>query len=71
MTVIAKPSEKLMNSIGEENRIRVDERKNRLGKKGLKELKVALENAIEENDVIIFMYKSAMFVNFFTSSKLA
>lgn len=49
--VKAKPCEKLMNSIGEEDKQRVEERKKQLGKKGLKELKTKVENAIDQNDV--------------------
>ena len=48
--IIGKPCEVLMKSMGEEDKKRVDERKKQLGKKGLKELKVKEENAIEEND---------------------
>lgn len=48
--VVGKPCQDLMKSIGNENEKRVEERRKSLGKKGLKELKVKLENAIEEND---------------------
>ena len=51
ITIIAKPCEKLMKSIGDEDKQRVDERKKKLGKKGLKELKLKVENAVYENDV--------------------
>ena len=51
VTIIAKPCEKLMKAIGEEDKQRVEERKRNLGKKGLKDLKTAVENAIDENDV--------------------
>ena len=40
-----------MKSIGDEDKQRVDERKKKLGKKGLKELKLKVENAVYENDV--------------------
>ena len=50
-TVIAKPSEELMKSISEVDNKRVEERKKTLGKKGLKELKIRVDNAVEENDV--------------------
>ena len=53
VTITAKPSEELMKSISEEDKLRVEERKRTLGKKGLKELKIKVENAIEENDVFI------------------
>lgn len=43
-----------MKSISDEDKLRVEERKRTLGKKGLKELKIKVENAIEENDVILF-----------------
>lgn len=51
VAVTAKPCEKLAASIGEEDKRRVEERKKTLGKKGLKELKQIVDNAIEENDV--------------------
>ena len=51
VTITAKPSEELMKSISDEDKLRVEERKRTLGKKGLKELKIKVENAIEENDV--------------------
>lgn len=54
VTITAKPSEDLMKSISDEDKLRVEERKRTLGKKGLKELKIKVENAIEENDVILF-----------------
>lgn len=41
-----------MSSIGEEDKKRVEERKKQFGKKGLKELRMKLENSIAENDVI-------------------
>jgi hypothetical protein len=43
-----------MKSISDEDKLRVEERKRTLGKKGLKELKIKVENAIEENDVTLF-----------------
>jgi Zn-dependent M16 (insulinase) family peptidase len=49
-TVIAKPSEELMKSLSDEDQRRVEERKRVLGKKGLKELKIKVDKAIEEND---------------------
>jgi Zn-dependent M16 (insulinase) family peptidase len=51
VTIIGKPCEKLMHSIGQEDKQRVDERKRTLGKKGLKELKNKIDNAIDQNDV--------------------
>ena len=48
--VIGKPCQTLMKSMGEEDKQRVEERKKQLGKKGLKDLKIKVENAIEEND---------------------
>jgi Zn-dependent M16 (insulinase) family peptidase len=56
VTIIGKPCEKLMHSIGAEDKSRVDERKRTLGKKGLKELKNKVDNAIDQNDVCFFMY---------------
>ena len=59
-TVIAKPSESLMKSISDADTQRVEERKKKLGKKGLKELKIKVDKAIAENDVsesdIVFVY---------------
>lgn len=52
VAITGKPCEKLMKSIGEEDRLRVEERKKKYGKKGLKDLKMKAENAISENDVI-------------------
>ncbi len=52
VTVIAKPSEEMMRKISEDNKRRVSERKTKLGKKGLLELERALENAVDQNDVI-------------------
>lgn len=51
VTIIAKPSESLMNSISEEEKTRVDNRKKALGKKGLRDCKRTVENAIAQNDV--------------------
>lgn len=51
MSIIAKPSESLMNSISEEEKARVENRKKTLGKKGLKECKRTVDNAIAQNDV--------------------
>jgi Zn-dependent M16 (insulinase) family peptidase len=51
ITIIAKPSEDMMHKIGEEDKQRVAERKQRLGKKGLAHLEHKLENAIDQNDV--------------------
>jgi Zn-dependent M16 (insulinase) family peptidase len=51
ITITAKPSEDLMRSIGKEDKRRVNERKSLLGKKGLRELEIKLQNAIDENDV--------------------
>lgn len=50
VTIIGKPCEKLMRSNGAEDQLRIDERKKNLGKKGLKELRVKVENAINQND---------------------
>jgi Zn-dependent M16 (insulinase) family peptidase len=55
VTIIAKPSEELSRKIGEEDKQRVNERKTRLGKKGLRELEDKLQNAIDQNDVCIKM----------------
>jgi hypothetical protein len=52
VTITARPSEDLMRSIGEEDKRRVSERKASLGKKGLRELEIKLQNSIDENDVI-------------------
>lgn len=49
--VKAKPCEKLMRAIGEEDKQRVEDRKKQLGKKGLKELKAKVDNAVDQNDV--------------------
>ena len=57
MTVIAKPSEELMKSISDADNKRVEERKKTLGKKGLKELMIRVENAIQENDVTFYFEK--------------
>lgn len=51
VTVIARPCEQLMRELGEQDKQRVSERKKKLGKKGLKELKSKLENAVDQNDV--------------------
>jgi Zn-dependent M16 (insulinase) family peptidase len=53
--VIGRPSEELMKSIADEDEKRVEERKKRLGKKGLKELQTRVDNAQAENDVIILV----------------
>ena len=50
VTIHAKPCEKLVKSLGDEDKLRIEERKKKLGKKGLKDLKRAVENAIDEND---------------------
>lgn len=50
VTINAKPCEKLVKSLGDEDKQRIEERKKRLGKKGLKDLKHIVENAIDEND---------------------
>ena len=55
ITIIAKPSEELMRSIGDEDKRRINERKTLLGKKGLRELEIKLQNAIDENDVMKFI----------------
>lgn len=52
VTVIGRPCERLMKDIGEQDKQRVNERKKKLGKKGLKDLKNKVENAIDQNDVI-------------------
>ena len=52
VTIIGKPSESLMHSISEEEKNRVENRKKTLGKKGLKECKRTVDNAIAQNDVI-------------------
>jgi Zn-dependent M16 (insulinase) family peptidase len=54
VVVVARPCEKLAKALGDEDRLRVEERKKSLGKKKLKELKRIVENAIEENDVSFF-----------------
>ena len=51
VTVIAKPCEQLMKDLGEQDKQRVNERKKKLGKKGLKDLKKIVENSIDQNDV--------------------
>ncbi len=51
VTIIGKPCEKLMHSIGEEDKQRVEERRKALGKKGLKDLRNKVDNAVSENDV--------------------
>ncbi len=49
-----------MKSISDADTQRVEERKKKLGKKGLKELKIKVDKAIAENDVsesdIVFVY---------------
>ena len=59
VTVNARPSEKLKSELGNEESQRVSERKKSLGKKGLKELKLRVDNAIDHNDVM----KSHVFNN--------
>ena len=54
VSVQAKPCEKLVKSLGDEDKQRVEERKKKLGKKGLKELKLTVENAVAEKDVWFF-----------------
>lgn len=50
VSIQARPCEKLVKQLGDEDKQRVEERKKRLAKKGLKDLKRMVENAIEEND---------------------
>jgi hypothetical protein len=56
VTVIGKPSEELMKSIADQDKIRVEERKKELGKKGLKELQKAVDNAQAKNDVYFLLH---------------
>jgi len=51
VTIVGKPCEKLMHSIGEQDKQRVEERQKALGKKGLKDLRIKVDNAVSENDV--------------------
>ena len=51
VTIIGRPSETMMHAIGDEEKQRVEERRKKLGKKGLKELRVKVKNAIDQNDV--------------------
>lgn len=51
VTIIGKPSESLMQSISDEEKSRVEDRKKTLGKKGLNNLKRTVDNAIAQNDV--------------------
>ena len=67
VTVTARPCEKLMKELGEQDKQRVNERKKKLGKKGLKELKNSLKNAIDENDVtkhILYLIRAVQFNRF-------
>jgi hypothetical protein len=40
-----------MKDLGDQDKQRVNERKKKLGKKGLKDLKKIVENSIDQNDV--------------------
>jgi hypothetical protein len=51
VSIVGKPSEELMKSIAEQDKERVEERKRKLGKKGLKELQQIVDNAQAQNDV--------------------
>jgi Zn-dependent M16 (insulinase) family peptidase len=51
VTIIGKPCEKLMHTIGEEDKRRVEERRKALGKKGLNDVRTKVDNAVSENDV--------------------
>ena len=54
LQVIGRPSQKLMNEMGEAEKERVKSQREMLGEEGLKQLAVKLENATEENEVRVF-----------------
>ena len=51
LKIIGEPSEKLMKSMADEEKARIQKQREELGEDGLKDKEEELENASEENEV--------------------
>ncbi len=56
LKIIGEPSEKLMKSMADEEKARIQKQREELGEDGLKDKEEELENASEENEVSYVLY---------------